>query len=137
MITMEVTTTLTKVHCGECGGVYAISQRYYKKKHEDGGYWNCPYCDCSWGFSEEASELEKARKEAQSQRDNVEWYRNRYAAEQSRHDQTKASLRSHKAAKTRLKNRIANGVCPCCKRHFENLHKHIQTKHPNYNKKDE
>ncbi len=40
--------------------------------------------------------------------------------------------RAQKAAKTRLKNRIAAGVCPCCTRSFENLQRHIKTKHPEF-----
>ena len=28
--------------------------------------------------------------------------------------------------------RIKNGVCPCCKRHFTNLERHMHTKHPEF-----
>jgi len=37
-----------------------------------------------------------------------------------------------KAALTRMTNRIAFGVCPCCHRHFDNLQRHIATKHPEF-----
>jgi len=123
---MEVTAALTKIQCGECGGVYALSERYVNYKREKGGYWICPYCKCGWGYSLKDSELEKAKKEAKRANDNL-------ARERARHDQTQMSLRSHKAAKTRLKNRIAQGACPCCNRYFKNLHQHIKTKHPKYN----
>ena len=33
-----------------------------------------------------------------------------------------------------LERRIANGVCPCCKRHFENVQRHIEQKHPDFPK---
>ncbi|MFB3077027.1 MAG: hypothetical protein ACE1Y4_03380 [Lysobacterales bacterium] len=59
--------------------------------------------------------------------------------ERARHDQTRADLeatelsrRAHKAAATRIKNRVARGVCPCCNRSFTNLHRHMESKHPNY-----
>lgn len=55
----------------------------------------------------------------------------------ARHDQTRAALRdtekkliAQKSAKTRLKNRISRGVCPCCNRSFENVRRHMETKHP-------
>ena len=55
------------------------------------------------------------------------------------YDQVKAELRNtensrraEKAAKTRLKNRIANGVCPCCHRTFANLARHMGKQHPKY-----
>lgn len=35
---------------------------------------------------------------------------------------------------TRIKNRVGNGVCPCCNRSFGNLHRHMQTKHPGWKK---
>lgn len=122
---MEVTTELCRVICGECGGVYAISERYRKQKEERGGYWHCPYCDCSWGFSKEVSLIEKAQLEARIANDGL-------ARERAAHEQTTMSLRSHKAAKTRLKNRIANGICPCCTQYFKNLDEHIKNEHPKY-----
>lgn len=65
------------------------------------------------------------------------------AAERARHDQTRAerdqherSLRAERGAKTKLKKRLAGGVCPCCQRTFENLGRHMKTKHPEYAKED-
>lgn len=69
----------------------------------------------------------------------VEALEQQVAAERARHDQTKAELReernrvnSERAAKSRLKNRIKNGICPCCKRSFANLHRHMQGQHPEF-----
>ena len=62
---MDVLTTLRKVQCGGCGGVYAISENYYIKKQETGGFWTCPYCNSRWVFYYEDTLLEKAQKEAQ------------------------------------------------------------------------
>lgn len=33
---------------------------------------------------------------------------------------------------TKLKRRIANGVCPCCKRSFANVARHMASQHPEY-----
>lgn len=33
---------------------------------------------------------------------------------------------------TRIKNRVGNGVCPCCNRSFSDLTRHMHTKHPEY-----
>ena len=30
--------------------------------------------------------------------------------------------------------RTGNGVCPCCKRSFTNLRRHMNTKHPNFSR---
>lgn len=33
---------------------------------------------------------------------------------------------------TKLKNRIAKGVCPCCQRSFQNLKRHMESQHPDF-----
>lgn len=57
----------------------------------------------------------------------------REAAVRAELDQTEASLRAQKAATTRVKNKLKrteHGVCPHCNRTFQNLMRHVQTKHP-------
>jgi hypothetical protein len=49
--------------------------------------------------------------------------------------QREAAERQAAAARgqvTKLKNRAANGVCPCCNRTFQNLARHMATKHPTF-----
>lgn len=123
---------LTTTTCGECGGTYALAKRYVEKKRESGGYWTCPYCKCSWGYGR--SENDRLKLEAENAR-------NAAAAERARHDQTRAALehernsaRTARGHVTRIKNRIAAGVCPCCGRTFKDLARHMGTKHPDYSK---
>jgi hypothetical protein len=33
---------------------------------------------------------------------------------------------------TKLRKRVANGVCPCCKRKFSNVVLHMRQEHPEY-----
>lgn len=82
--------------------------------------------------------------EADKLRNQLAAKENAIAYERSRHDQTRAELRetenrrrAEKAAKTRIKNRVSKGVCPCCNRHFENLQRHMQGQHPDYASKGE
>ena len=72
-------------------------------------------------------EKELAAKQAQleGQRLATQW-----AREQQEH--TERRRRAEKGAKTRLKRRAAAGVCPCCSRSFENLRRHMTTKHPGF-----
>lgn len=32
--------------------------------------------------------------------------------------------------------RVKNGVCPCCNRSFQNLKRHMNTKHPNWSENE-
>ncbi|RAI34769.1 hypothetical protein CH340_07965 [Rhodoplanes serenus] len=42
------------------------------------------------------------------------------------------SARAVQGHMTRLRRRVMNGVCPCCSRRFENLSRHMASKHPDY-----
>lgn len=114
---------LIEINCGECGGTYAINSRYRRQKEEKGGYWNCPYCKCSWGYGQ--SENERLRKQLDAEK----------AAKQralTDANETREALNKAERSVIRLKNRAKNGVCPCCHRTFKQLAQHMKTKHPKY-----
>lgn len=130
--TFSVATDLTTINCGKCGGVYAINERFRREQWECGGGWHCPYCETSWGYWE--SENEKLKKQLEQERKAGE---SRLAAERAKHDQTREALkhtearrRAEKANNTKMKKRIAGGVCPCCRRTFQNLSAHMKNQHP-------
>lgn len=131
--TFVASTQLTTIECGRCGGIYAIGETYRDKCHDDGTSWNCPYCRVGWGYAGNSRVEQLTRKLAFQERE--------LAHETARHKWTKSNLkdtehrrRGEKAAKTRLKNRAAAGVCPCCNRTFKQLAAHMKTKHPTWNK---
>ncbi len=131
MATLTVSTDLVGVNCGECGGTYAICSNYHRQQKEEGGSWTCPYCKVGWGYSGRGKNAELRKKLLQ---------------QAAAHDQTRAALhnarelcritesrrRAELGAKTKLKNRIANGVCPCCNRSFKQLAAHMRTQHPDW-----
>lgn len=132
MTLWEATDTLTVLRCW-CGIQHAVPRSLaneQKRKHDEREKDLVIYCPLGHGgvVSGEgrAERLEK-----------------QLAAERARHDQTRAerdqherSLRAERGAKTKLKKRLAGGVCPCCQRTFENLGRHMKTKHPEYAKED-
>ncbi len=121
--TINFQVTLIQETCLNCSGVFAVNRQWLQRKRESGGSWYCPYCQTGW----HASETENMRLEAK-----LKSADNRLATEKARHDQTKASLSAQKGVTTRLKNRVKNGVCPCCNRHFKNLHSHMKNQHPDF-----
>ena len=58
--------------------------------------------------------------------------RERAARLAAQRDQAEASARAHKGAATRARKRAAAAVCPCCKRSFVQLRRHMAAKHPDY-----
>jgi DNA-directed RNA polymerase subunit RPC12/RpoP len=114
---IQVQVELTEINCGECGGTYAINERYRQQKHQKGESWSCPYCRVYWGYSGN-SENEKLRREL--------------AAEKQRKEAALARENEERAAKEKLERklkRVDRGVCPECNRSFQNLARHMKCKH--------
>lgn len=116
--------TLHTINCGACGGIYAINERYRSDRATDGGDWTCPYCKCRWGYSDHnensrlKKELEQKARELTAAK--CETLRNQQLLE--------AEQQARQKSEKKLK-RVGNGVCPCCKRSFTNLARHMATKH--------
>lgn len=124
-------TSLTVVSCYTCGIRYAIPTSLYRSAHRyhagtANGWWLCCPLGHTWGYTGE-SEEEKLRRQLRVERDRS----GRLASDL---DQTKASLRAQKGATTRIRRRVANGVCPCCNRSFKDLARHMESKHPDFRK---
>lgn len=135
MESLAYNVTLTTMACGECGGVYAISERYRQQRQQEGNGWTCPYCKCSWGYFKNGEndrlkrELEEAKQATERERKRKEW-----AEQEARNAELRT--RAQKGVVTRIKNRVGNGVCPCCNRAFQDLQRHMHTKHPDYTTKE-
>lgn len=127
--TLTFTGELTITTCW-CGIAMALPADLYRHAQNHKGFAvHCPLGH-TWVFTE--TETERQRKRAESlerqlrmSREATQWERDqRLAGERSN-----AAYRGHL---TRLRNKIANGVCPVadCRRHFDDVQAHIATKHP-------
>lgn len=135
LVAINFNVTLTEINCGECGGTYAINERYRAQKAIDGGSWNCPYCKCGWGYSNN-NENAKLKKELEQTKRSLEFHSRNATAEREARERTQRQLSATRGAKTRIVNRIKHGVCPCCNRTFQDLQAHMATKHPDFQSKD-
>lgn len=121
--------------CGFRHGVPRELYDYVKGQHNDGVKQLGIYCPLghSWVFSGkgEADRLreENARLErvAAARQESVRVARD----ERDRAERRRAAA---KGQLTKTRNRIANGVCPCCNRSFVNVERHMTTQHPDYAK---
>lgn len=115
------TLALTVVYCYACSIEYAIPETMEQKLLDQRERVNtfCPNGH-QWHYAgksleEQLREAKAKLVHAQDQRQAAE----RQAAEQS-------------AEMARLRKRASAGVCPCCKRSFQQLARHMKTKHPSY-----
>ena len=114
---IQVQTELTEINCGECGGTYAINERYRNQRRTNGGGWHCPYCRCSWGYFSD-NENSRLKRELEDERKRIQ-------AALARENE----LRMERNALTRKLKRVGKGICPECKRTFQNLARHMACKH--------
>jgi RNase P subunit RPR2 len=117
--------------CKTCGVVATCPADLYEQRRKSGGFNSCP-SGHQWGWPKEDSEDEKIRlerdrlKQQLAQKDDAI----RYQRTQREAAEKLASVR--KGQVTRLKNRAAAGVCPCCNRTVSQMAKHMQSKHPGF-----
>ena len=108
--------------CPTCGVAVSIPQDVYSRRRRDGGDY---YCCNGHAMVARKTETQRLKEELKAKERAL-------AAAKARAEVAENSARALKGKVTEMKNRIANGVCPCCKRSFSNLHRHMKTKHPTY-----
>jgi len=117
MSVFHYTESLTVVHC-TCGIAFAIPSEL-ERQACDGGKSICCPLGHKWHYTETL--------EAKLKRE-----REKTARLIAQRDQIEASLRAQKGVTTRLSRklkRVQSGVCPECNRSFQNLQRHMKTKH--------
>ena len=122
---------LTEINCGKCGGTYAINERYRQEKEQVGDCWNCPYCQCGWGYANNG-ENARLKRELAAETKRKEWAEQDAKLARDRAARVEHSARATRGHLTRVKRRVAAGVCPCCNRTFKQLARHMSAKHPAY-----
>lgn len=124
---------ITTCWCGIRHGVPRELYDFVSRQHNNGERQRDIYCPLghSWVFSGQG---EAARLREEKERLEQRLAAQRLATQAAR-DQADAAERRRAAAKgqlTKVKKRVANGVCPCCNRTFANLALHMESKHPDF-----
>lgn len=125
MTTLAIHKTFTVQSCINCGVDFAMTDDLMGQRRRDGMDFYCPNGHPQRYTETDATRLKKAQEALERAR----------AAEVHLRDQRDAAERSASAYKgqvTRIKKRVGNGVCPCCGRSFQQLARHMATKHPDY-----
>jgi len=134
---METLLTVTLVHmeCGYkgCGCVFGISQEKYNRCKADGEDWYCPNGHCRV-FCE--STKSKMQKKLNQEKRKTEYLRADVEKQRELKNNARHQARTYKGNVTKIKNRVAKGVCPCCSRHFKDLERHMQGQHPDFKEKE-
>ena len=137
----NMTQKFLVVSCYTCGIPFGITSNLYKRVVTDAtGSVYCPSCGSKTCWRESEHEKEKRRLKAEMESEIARVKRDKEYLEASvkrhreRADIAERSLTATRGVVTRIKNRVSKGVCPCCNRSFENLHRHMTTQHPEFAK---
>ena len=128
--TETITHTFNVVSCYTCSAYFAITSSLYRRvvtKAEGSVY--CPSCgnQTYWGESDEKKKIKQLETELRHKQVQIDREKQQTRIAK---DQRDKSRKSH----SKMRERVKNGVCPCCSRSFENLLRHMKTKHPEYGK---
>lgn len=128
--TVDFLVELEVIVCGGCGITFAFPGNIVRARQRDHKTFYCPN-GCPRAFNGE-SDLDALKKQLKAERQAVDQLRAEVTHQRDQREATERSLRATRGALTRTKNRIANGICPCCHRTFQDLAEHMQNKHPSY-----
>lgn len=129
MSTQTFFGTLAVIECCSCHCFFGMSKDMYERARDDGTSFCCPN-----GHSQSYTKNEVTRLREQVNRltHQVEQREAAILDVQAQRNHERARAIVYRGHVTRIKNRVAKGVCPCCQRTFCNLARHMETKHPDY-----
>lgn len=120
---------IVAVWCPTCGIPYGLPEGFCEERQEDGRSWRCPNGDSLSYHETDAMRLSR-QLEAAKRRE--EYAKIRANGEEARRRQAERRAAAARGQVTRIKRRVAHGVCPCCNRTFADLAKHMSGQHPEY-----
>jgi hypothetical protein len=122
--------TIVGLQCANCSMPFGISQHFMKERRDDHKSFSCPNGHSNFYPGKSDLEVVQAERDAARELAQRERRRRELATQEAEHQ--KRRVAAAKGRITRMKNRIANGVCPCCNRSFSALREHMRNEHPDF-----
>jgi hypothetical protein len=123
-------TRLKELQCGTCGVWFALPEVLYDTLAAEGGFFTCPNGHRrGW----DKGTLQKQNERLQQEQARLE---QALAAEHRRLIAAQAQTTKARKQVVKMQKRAAAGVCPCCNRTFNNMARHMKTKHPEFKTAD-
>lgn len=123
--------TLTCCHNG-CGITFAVPSWWEQSRRTDHQWWYCP-SGHGQQFVDKTAEQERIAKleaEVTSWKRSHDWEHDRRKRAEEDAMNLANSNRALRGVATKLKKRAAAGVCVFCNRTFQNVARHVASKHP-------
>lgn len=125
--TVEITETIefVLVECCKCATPFFMTKRLNAAFRANKETFCCPFGHQQGYYGKNTEDKLRDRIEQLEKKslEEKEVLQNRWLDEMSRANKLDKQLK-----------RIHKGVCPCCNRSFQNLKRHMETKHPDFKK---
>lgn len=127
---LNLETQWAVIDCCRCGCLFAVPSSVHRRWRKDSRqFFYCPNGHQQHYTEGEIQRLEKLRQNAEH-RTRMAEKREQWAREDAR--RAEYQRRAVKGHLTRIRRRIAHGVCPCCQRSFANVQRHMASQHPEF-----
>jgi hypothetical protein len=126
---MQTTLDLKSITCAECYNIFGVVDSIIAARRQDGKAFYCPLGHAN---VYQDSAYDRIKKENQNLKSRLTWAKQSEARALKEASEAKKEKAAIKGQLTKTRNRIANGVCPCCHRTFKQLAAHMTNKHPDF-----
>jgi hypothetical protein len=129
---------LKEVECCQCSVKFGLAAQTEAELRHSSHNFYCPYGHQQHfpqGESKEQklfAQLEAERLARQRAEQRVAYQADMRREAEERAEKERRRANGYKGHATRITKRAKAGVCPCCNRTFENLRRHMDTKHPTF-----
>lgn len=126
-----------RIQCATCKCEFGIPEELHTaaRAHERINFY-CPYGHSNV-FRTGETEADKLRRERDRLAQRIAEKDDEIVRLSNLRHEAERSAAAFKGQVTKIKNRVGHGICPCCNRTFENLSRHMHSKHPDYAKQTE
>lgn len=127
-MTTQTIVILDPVTCAHCGITFGLDRDYIECRKNDHATWCCPN-----GHKQhwpQQTRTEKAEAELERTRDELGRARAVLGSTIADRDRQARRAAAARGQVTKIRNRIQAGVCPECRRHFDDLQSHMEGQHP-------
>jgi len=134
-VSYGIQVTMETIICYKCAIPFGVPDSYKENLINTGESFYCPnghsQCYTEPKISVLQKKLEKSMHDAEAESRRLRDIIDRKNSSIGSITRQKSAI---KGQLTKIKNRVKNGVCPCCNRTFKNLADHISLMHPEWKK---
>lgn len=128
LVELSVEQSHEAITCSKCGVTFSLPSTFVAGLRNSHDTFYCPNGHPQYFPGE--TEAERLRKQLEEKERQLQFERQRATTNYEQRQKAEKRVRS-------LEKRASAGVCPCCKRTFQQVARHMKTKHPEFAKKED